>query len=48
VRVRSQQHIGQRIPDAVFAFRHGDPQFSFWEQRLRDMECHRAGQYRPT
>lgn len=38
VRVRSRQRVGQWIPDAVFAFRLGDPQYGIWEQRLRDLE----------
>ena len=41
VRVMSDQRAGQRIPDAVFAFRYGDPQYSVWEQRLRDLERQR-------
>jgi hypothetical protein len=35
VRVRSRQVNGRALPDAVFAFRLGDPQFSFWEEQLR-------------
>ncbi len=38
VRVRSREQAGRRLPDAVFAFRAGDPQYSLWEQRLRDRE----------
>ena len=34
VRVRSSQADGHPLPDAVFAFRDGDPQYSFWEQML--------------
>jgi hypothetical protein len=41
VRVMSRQRVDQRIPDAVFAFRHGDPQYSVWEQRLRELERER-------
>jgi hypothetical protein len=43
VRVASRQRVGQRIPDAVFAFRSGDPQYDIWEQRLRDIEGQRTG-----
>jgi hypothetical protein len=25
---------GERLPDAVFSFRDGDPQFSVWSQRF--------------
>jgi hypothetical protein len=38
VRVRSRGDEGRRAPDAVFAFRTGDPQYLFWEERLRAME----------
>lgn len=32
VRVRSRQ--GNRLPDAVFSFRSGDPQYYYWEERF--------------
>jgi hypothetical protein len=38
VRVHSRVTDGKRLPDAVFAFRAGDPQFSFWEEQLRHRE----------
>lgn len=38
VRVHSHVINGRSLPDAVFAFRAGDPQFSFWEQQLRQRE----------
>jgi len=38
VRVRSRVVDGRALPDAVFAFRAGDPQFSFWEAQLRHRE----------
>lgn len=38
VRVHSRVTGGRALPDAVFAFRAGDPQFSFWEQQLRQRE----------
>jgi hypothetical protein len=40
VRVRSPERDGTRLPDAVFAFRSGDPQYKYWahqwEVRHRD------------
>ncbi|MEX0713828.1 MAG: hypothetical protein WD278_15925 [Pirellulales bacterium] len=41
VRVRSRHTNGHRPPDAVFAFRSGDPQYFYWEQRLREQEVSR-------
>jgi hypothetical protein len=38
VRVHSRIVDGRALPDAVFAFCAGDPQFSFWEQQLRHRE----------
>jgi hypothetical protein len=38
VRVRSRTSNGRALPDAVFAFRAGDPQFSYWEEQLRHRE----------
>jgi hypothetical protein len=38
VRVHSRVANGRALPDAVFAFRAGDPQFSFWEEQLRHRE----------
>ena len=35
VRVRSEGPDGHRLPDAVFAFRCGDPQYSYWASRLQ-------------
>jgi hypothetical protein len=32
VRVPSRSNGANRLPDAAFAFRAGDPQYSFWEQ----------------
>ena len=34
VRVRSRQDTDHPLPDAVFSFRPGDPQYRQWEQRL--------------
>ncbi len=41
VRVISSGNNGQRLPDAVFAFREGDPQFALWNDRLAQQESHR-------
>lgn len=38
VRVRSNNRLGQPLPDAVFTFRPGDPQYEFWKQRLSERE----------
>ncbi len=38
VRVRSREINGRTLPDAVFAFRAGDPQFGFWDEQLRRRE----------
>ena len=35
VRVRSGGEGAARLPDAVFAFRCGDPQYAYWLARLR-------------
>jgi hypothetical protein len=34
VRVRSDQMTQEPLPDAVFSFRAGDPQYSYWLQWL--------------
>jgi hypothetical protein len=36
VRVRSNND--RRLPDTVFAFRSGDPQYHYWDQQLRNRE----------
>jgi hypothetical protein len=36
VRVRSEGVNGRRLPDAVFAFRCGDPQYAYWLARLAE------------
>jgi hypothetical protein len=33
VRVRSRERADATLPDAVFSFRAGDPQFDLWLQR---------------
>jgi hypothetical protein len=35
VRMRSPESSAGRLPDAVFAFRLGDPQYHYWEQQLK-------------
>jgi hypothetical protein len=39
VRVHSPDRDGRKLPDAVFTFRTGDPQYSYWEQRSRLQTC---------
>lgn len=34
VRVRSELKDGRRLPDAVFSFRRGDPQYDRWEREF--------------
>ena len=34
VRVSSLDSAGQQLPDAVFTFRRGDPQYDYWEGKL--------------
>ncbi len=36
VRVHSCDRTGRQLPDAVFTFRAGDPQYSYWEQKLKE------------
>ncbi len=36
VRVHSCDRQGHRLPDAVFAFRAGDPQYDYWHRQLDD------------
>ena len=38
VRVPSRASGNRPLPDAVFAFRAGDPQFAFWEQQFSLVE----------
>jgi len=35
VRIHSTGRFGRRLPDAVFAFRPGDPQYDFWKHQLQ-------------
>jgi hypothetical protein len=34
VRVHSTPWQGRQLPDAVFTFRPGDPQYEYWQQQL--------------
>ncbi len=34
VRVHSATRDGRPLPDAVFTFRSGDPQYAYWEEQL--------------
>jgi hypothetical protein len=34
VRVHSTPWQGRQLPDAVFTFRPGDPQYEYWRQQL--------------
>ena len=36
VRIPSEQRNGDALPDAVFTFRAGDPQYKLWEQRYQE------------
>lgn len=34
VRVHSSARDGRPLPDAVFTFRNGDPQYAYWEEQF--------------
>jgi hypothetical protein len=36
VRVHSTERGGRRLPDAVFTFRSGDPQYDYWVRKFRE------------
>jgi hypothetical protein len=38
VRVPSRTDVVAPLPDAVFAFRIGDPQYQYWDERLKQRE----------
>jgi hypothetical protein len=40
VRVLPRRSSPNPDSEAVFAFRQGDPQFHYWDQRLREQEAH--------
>jgi hypothetical protein len=42
VRVPSTGRGGNLLPDAVFSFRSGDPQYSFWAELLAQQEAAHA------
>ena len=37
VRVQSERHGRDRLPDAKFSFRCGDPQYAYWLGRLKTL-----------
>jgi hypothetical protein len=39
VRVHSFDRNGRRLPDAVFTFRAGDPQYGYWEEQLLNRQA---------
>jgi hypothetical protein len=43
VRIRSGAYRGVELPDAVFTFRAGDPQYELWESRFREQQGSRPG-----
>ena len=43
VRVRSEGPEESRLPDAVFSFRNGDPQYAYWLKRLSAPAAPRPG-----
>ena len=38
VRVASRDRGPETLPDAVFTFRLGDPQYQYWDQLLRERQ----------
>jgi hypothetical protein len=42
VRVHSTRNNGHTLPDAVFAFRLGDPQYAYWDAQLKARETARS------
>jgi hypothetical protein len=38
VRISSRLWRGNRLPDAVFSFRCGDPQYGYWEERFQQQQ----------
>jgi hypothetical protein len=38
VRVASRDRGQETLPDAVFTFRFGDPQYQYWEDLLRERQ----------
>ena len=46
VRVHSCDETGHQLPDAVFTFRAGDPQYDYWAEKL--LQDRTAQRSRPT
>ncbi len=42
VRVHSANTMGERLPDAVFTFRRGDPQYEYWVSQWQGKTRSRA------
>ena len=47
VRVPSQRRDNPPLPDAVFSFRAGDPQYEFWHRQLVQQEADVQSDARP-
>jgi hypothetical protein len=41
VRVHSTDRNGRQLPDAVFTFRSGDPQYNYWEEKFQERTARR-------
>lgn len=39
VRMHSRDSRGQPLPDAVFTFRRGDPQYEYWDAKCREQHA---------
>jgi hypothetical protein len=44
VRVHSCDRHGRQLPDAVFTFRMGDPQYDYWDRQARQTVAAEASQ----
>lgn len=38
VRIPSRRDVAAPLPDAVFTFREGDPQWDFWHRQMAERE----------
>lgn len=38
VRIPSRRDVAAPLPDAVFTFRAGDPQYDFWHRQMAERE----------
>lgn len=45
VRVASRDRGTETLPEAVFTFRLGDPQFQYWDDLLRERQTSAVSQY---